>query len=481
MNKLPPSFFWLLLGALTLFGLRHHWIQVRHPYPVEYGEGVVLNWAGRAQTGLPLYPEVTPGADPQLHNPYPPLFPMLTAGLRQILPGENPFSAGRLLSLAGTLLSALALFFLLRHRTRPLYALLGAAVFLLSPVMMRFGSMARVDPAGLALSLFAVWLLDRAPGTKQVFTAALLASAAVMVKPTFLAAPLYVLHRVCRARKGPDAAAMFAGAALPPLIIGILLFTRESPNLIQHLWVLQRLPADPGAALTWLGAFLGIHAPVTAIGILQAARPAREDADPFRVYARLTLLAPLLTFLVSGSQENYLMEFWAAACISAFSLLHRPGQLPYVWLTVQLLLFLPVAPAPVFTRTYGQELPSGGRSAWTPTRADAETGFLLSQEIRSLDEDPAPMLSADPGHLLAAGREIIYQPYQFERLAAAGKWDPDPLHESIREHRFSLILLKGLAEDAADPTFSPETQAHIHEHYELHRVLGPWHLYRPAW
>ena len=493
MSKWPQTLTWMLMGALVLFGLRHHWIQRQHPYPVEYGEGVNLNWIIRAQTDAPLYPPVTPASEAQRHNPYPPLYPFIAALLNRNTDPAHPFRAARSLSLAATLIAAATLFSLIRKRTAASTAACAVVLFLLSPMMMRFGSMARVDPLGLACALLCVWMLDRENTPRQFFLAACLAAAAVLVKPTFIAAPLYVLYRLCQSRsQRADTAwpaaliCTLAGALLPVLLVSIRLFSRETPHLLLHLWTLQGLPADPAAALSWLAAFSATHAPVLVPAILWAALPVpgggnNAGPDPLRTYARLTLLAPCLTAWVSGSQENYLMEIWAIACVGAPCFLHNRKPFPIAGVFLQLLLFLPVAPAPVFTRTYGQELPSGGRSAWTPTRADAETGYLLQQEILSLSGEAAPMLSSDPGHLLAAGRDIVYQPYQFERLAQAGAWDPEPLHTAIAESHFSLILLKGLAETASDPIFSLETQSLIHTHYELHRVLGPWHLYRPAW
>jgi hypothetical protein len=78
---------------------------------------------------------------------------------------------------------------------------------------------------------------------------------------------------------------------------------------------------------------------------------------------------------------------------------------------------------------------------------------------------------------LQAAQEPLYQPYQFEKLRAAGKWSPQALQDAIKSSTFSAILLKGLAENADDPTFNADTQQAIHIHYVLHRVLGPWHLY----
>ncbi len=471
-----------LLTLLLLHGARHHVVQTLHPFPVEYGEGVTLNWAQRLQSGAPLYPRVTESEFPQIHNPYPPLFPLAQQLAKRLFSIDSPLVPGRVISLMSTLVSALMVGWLIRGRASSKAAWTGAAVFILSPMLMRFGSMARVDPLGLAFSLAVVVCLDRGQTPKHLAGAAVFCAAALLVKPTFIAAPLFLLVHVCSRRNLRDFVVILA-AGLPPLLLtGIWLWQRESPEILLHLMTLQALPPDFAGAFSWFAAFAGTHAPVIALGV--AWMGTGSTTDKFRIYAALTLIAPLLTSGITGSQENYLMETWAALCVGAAA--HWDAQrtrnpmraLVWIGLTIQLALFLPVAPAPVFTRTYGQELPSGSRSAWTPTPEDREIGQRLREELASMS---GPMLGADPGYLLLANEATHYQPFQFERLGTAGKWDPGHLHEQIREGHFTLILLKGHAETGEDGMFTPETQSLIHEHYELHRVLGPWHLYRQAW
>lgn len=144
---------------------------------------------------------------------------------------------------------------------------------------------------------------------------------------------------------------------------------------------------------------------------------------PLKIYAPLILLPLLLSAGISGSQENYLMELWAVTCILAAcawpSIRETQPRAAWLILLLQLGLFFPVAPTPV------------------------------------------------------------YQPYQFENLNAASRWSSRVLHEAIAQSVFSAVLIKGPAESAGDPTFNPDTQALIDAHYILHRVIGPWHLYRP--
>lgn len=464
----------LALGTmLTLLAARHFFVTLSHPWPVEYGEGVNLLWAQRVAQRQPLYPGVAPDSFPHIHHPYPPLGATLNGFLLRHAPLPHPFFGGRLLGTIGVLLAAHAVYALVRKKTDRATAAGGALLFVLSPMMLRFGPMMRIDALALGLALQSIRLLDK----QKLFPAALLAGLALMAKPTYAAAACVVLWMAFRQKKAPPLFKAVGGLVLFPL--GLLLGFR-SPRLLLHLWELQGLPPDVSGFFDWAASFTAQHALVLALAVAAVLRGGKA-VTPLRLYGLLALVPPLVTSWVTGSQENYLMEVWALACIVTASawpdaVAKHPATARAV-LFAQLLLFLPIAPAPVFTRTYGQELPEGPRSAWTPTREDLEVGRLVISELEIAE---GSVLSADPGFALAAGHEILYQPFQFERLTASGKWDATLLHNAIRNREFSHILLKGMADEAGDAMFSPETQSLIDTHYELHRVLGPWRLYRRA-
>ncbi len=475
----------LCLGLLALLGvhaLRHVVLVLAHPYPIEYGEGVNLQWAMRAQAGEPLYPKVSEDTLPQRHNPYPPLFPLLAGRLAPCFPSAHPFLPGRLLAVLGTLLAAQALWSLVRTQATREAAWIGTGLFLLSPMVLRFGPMMRIDPLALGLSLQALRILERGQTPYKAALAAALAAAAILIKPSYCAAALYVAFTLLKNRQIRPLAAAFVGGQTPVWFTGIILFLRESPELGLHLWTLQKLPADPWGTLAWLGPFAGTHALVLAAGLLcMGTDPVFRGA---RTYARLACLPLLLQAWKTGAQENYLLEIWALACLGLAVCWDRMrGQTPYIaWAAVlaQGLLFLPIAPAPVFSRTYGQEMSAGGRSAWTPDATDAEIGRLLLSELRS---DAGPMLSSDLGYLLLAGRDVLFQPYQFGKRHRAGNWDLRALDAALDADTFRFILLKGNAASGGDPYFPPQQQALIAQRCTLHRVIGPWHLYvgqRPA-
>ncbi len=409
---LPRFFFWVLALFLFFHALQHFSTVLHHPYPIEYGEGVNLFWSQQANQGEPLYPPVNDNTLPQLHNPYLPLFPLLASALETLGVNEHPFAAGRRLSFLGLLLSLSGMFALIRRRSTFGSALIGSLLFLLSPMILRFAPMMRVDSLALGFSLQALNLLDR----QKLKSAAFLAALAICIKPSFAAAAMTVgmVTFICK-----DSKKIFRTAicgVFPILIYLAWMSLQSGNNWIQHLFTLQALPPDSAALFIWFARFAGQHAPLLVLGILSY----RKIEGPLKFYAPLLLLPLSLTAWVTGSQENYLMELWAASCIlaaCAFSDIREshPRAL-WLFLLLQLALFYPVAPAPVFTRTYGQEIPAGQSAILTPGQSDVEIGKLISAELSTF---PAPVLSADLGYLLPAGLDPVYQPFQFEHSAAA--------------------------------------------------------------
>jgi len=468
----------LLFMVLAAMGLRHVAQVLAHPYPVEYGEGVNLLWARRAGQGQPIYPEVTPDTLPHLHHPYPPLGPALVAMLDGAGVGSHPFLAGRLLSVLGMGLAAVSIFRLARARTSGSAAILAVMVFLCSPVALRFGPMMRIDPLPLGLSLLALVCVEGRRSSARFAAAGALAMAAFLAKPTYAAAAVVVAGVALSERKARPLLALKAGAVIPLLPVAVWLFTRESPSLVLHLWTLQNLPADPGGLLDWTGRFAGTHPfLLAALAGWWVGGPVEDRA--LRAYGALALVFCLLSGGVMGSQENYALEVLAIASLASVRMgvrLRREAPaVAYALLLAQGLLYIPFDPAPVFTRTYGQELAPGAGSSWRVTPADREMGEVLRAEIQATT---GTIYSSDLGYLLAAGRDPVFQPYQFGRLARAGRWNLEALERAIAAGEFPLILLKGDAEQGQDPFLPPDLQRRIPEHAPLHRVVGPWHLYR---
>ena len=458
LGRRPLS--WLVLGltaVLAVLALRHHLVALTFPYPIAYGEGVIAQWL--VDPG-PLYP-----ADPEQarHNPYLPAGYALAGGLHALL--GDAFLALRGLALVG-LVTVAAFLCVGPAAGRPWRErVVIVALVVLAPLWWRYGSLGRFDAIAVACSLGAACCAAR-PGWRWLLVGAAAAGLAVAIKPTAIAGLVAVAVFARDRRRVLPAMAVAAGV----ILIGPLWAAVADAAPGRHLGALNRIGFDPVAAGThWLRA-LGRHPVLLVVLALFLVRGPRDGWWAYALAAVLAQVAALKT----GAEGNYQLELLVAAGVAAARLrqgapadaVAAAGRLALV----QLCLYLPVAPAPVFTATYGQEVPAG-QSALTPGQADREVGAVLADEIEAADD---PLLSDDIGYLVRTGRPVVWQPYQFEQLRRRGAWSDQRLHQGVADKRYGLIILR---RDGS--WFSPDLRAAVADTYVLRREVGPYLVYAP--
>jgi hypothetical protein len=80
--------------------------------------------------------------------------------------------------------------------------------------------------------------------------------------------------------------------------------------------------------------------------------------------------------------------------------------------------------------------------------------------------------------LVVCGRDILFQPFEFTRLAVEGKWDQTRVVEDIQSGKFRLVLITdGSLTNEAKGRWTPEMWAAIQEHYEPVTVLAATTVY----
>ncbi|HBC86867.1 MAG TPA: hypothetical protein DCZ94_07935 [Lentisphaeria bacterium] len=502
INRLPELVSAALLVYLAICMIRHFLITVPFPYPVEYGEGVIANWSLRLSQGLLLYPAISPGDIPWLHNPYGPLWFHVVAPFVGF--GKSVFLAPRLLSVIGFLFCLFFLYRLSRRDLAPAAALGACALFAASPLVWRFTAMARVDIPALAASLAAVWLMEMAihntgrtrksasGGLLQTissesesnkhpldswfwFLAGLLAAVAILIKPLFIAALLAGV--VIGFRKGRRTFAIFAiGVIIPLLIAGIWLIASGNTAIIYHYGEMNGIGSSLRTLLRLALTVCGRHPFIFAILLFGLWTGNRHS--PRWWFALFTVIS-LVTSAKVGADVHYYLAPIAAAVLLAGPTArrfagHKRIQTISWCLAAQLALYLPIAAQPVFTATYGQEVPAG-QTILTPVEADREIGRLLVEEIGAAK---GPVLTDDIGYVLSAKKQIQLQPFQYGWLVRRGRLDPSPLLQKIREGYFSLIIIRVPRPDGTGASdFPKEVIETVEKSCKLAREIGPYRIY----
>ncbi|MCX7049320.1 MAG: hypothetical protein NTX50_28020 [Candidatus Sumerlaeota bacterium] len=516
-HKIPLlllSAFAVAVAVHLILLARHAYLCLAHPFPIDYVEGVVCNWLRELYGGHSLYPALG-AAPPYMHDPYTPLFYWLTAALQKALQTlgaqPHPFFAGRLLSLMAALTSGAIIFSFLRARAGRGAAFVCAALFLFSPITFRYGVMGRVDALALAFALGGLRAADAGRSWRGAALAGALCAGAFLTKPVYVIASLASLI-VCGSRSRATAGAFLAALAAAIGLGFAAAYATRGTAIAAHLFVYNRLPLEFARLPSLLVPFMGKHAfLLAAIAMILISERRRRDAIWW--YALLTpLFIPLSAKI--GAEENYYLEILAAGALACGFLgtersedqTRNPELGTRNWengtrnselgtrntaflccALAQLLLFLPIRPAPVFTRTYGQEVAGGGASL-TPTAADREAGELVVAEMKAAEGD---VLSENLGLMILAGKRVVYDPFQFTQLARLGKWNDSAIVEKINRREFGLVLLtKNLMEFpepskdhtgalTESPYFTPGMLRAIAAHYQTKRMIAQYYIMVP--
>ena len=476
-----------MLLSLSLFALIGLSLAL-FPYGADYGEAPLMDQARRILAGESIY-KADLSQPPYTISNYPPVYPLLVAGLRQAT-GLGWFQAGRAISLTAALVSSALIGLLaVQAGAKRAAGLLAAALFLGHPYVALWSGLARVDLLALAFSLAGLWIVIAHPHSGRWLAAAvLLLTLSVFTRQTFLlAAPVTALAWLWgHNRKQALFFALGLGWLCASCFLAINIATQGGfyqnivlANVNQYevsrtLAMLQQLAVIwlPALLLGALAAGRAIYAWVRSLaGQPRAGLRPLSPAVGLAVYAVLALAAALTVGKV-GSDINYFLELISACAILAAALASNVAQQPARWgrlipaiLTVQMLwavisgIFLYQATA---ARRWAQI--DTYHSLYAQVVEASQKGQVLSDDYLDL--------------VFLAGQPITYQPFEYGQLYHAGLWDPAAFAEQIGSGQISLILISGdtLEKECCWP---PALIRSIESHFQMFQQPG-YLLCKPA-
>ena len=456
--------------ALLLF-LRHGWDALSFPFPLNYGEGPLLDQAVRLASFQSIYPADL-GAAPYTISNYPPLYLLVQAPFVWLFGPELWY--GRMISLASVgvtaLFVALTLFTLTRDR---IAAMAAGLTFPAIPYVMRWSSLGRVDLLGLALSWAGLFTVVRWPERRRaMIAAAVLFVAAVLTRQTYvLAAPLTAFvwllvggHR----RRALELAGVSWGlglvsfAALNVVTDGGFFLNTVTANINEFRW--ERVSFNA------LGALLAC--PLLLLGGLAfISRGPRDGAWWISVpYLALTVPSALLVGKV-GSDVNYLLELSAALCLVTGALIAWQRERPRLRALVISLLAVQV-----LALAQSSLVPAGLQD------------YVIDQEreVRQLSrvvaEADGPVLTDEHMGLLPLnGKKIPLQPFEMTQLSRDGSWDQTRAVQSIRNEEYAVVMMwePPFARDIKQDRWTEKMLGAVEAHYEPESKLADMVVYRP--
>lgn len=419
--------------------------DIRCPYVLDYGEGLVLSQAVRLTQGDNLYNDYT--HYPFVVSNYPPLFIALSAvGVK--LFGVS-FAFGRALAFAAMLGVGAVMTVLLRRCRVGLAPALAAPAFLLSTrYVTEWASWMRVDTLALLLVMAGLYFVLR--GGRWLILAVLLMVAASYTKQSMIAgvAAGFVYLWWAGERRN---ALLFVGCWAAIGLMILMAFQSASHGwFCRHMVTANANPWHADRAWWWfemtakewpvLIGMAVVGAAVSLAGPLRQKKspcPAGNGADCDRLLVPYFFFAAIAAVTIgkAGAYVNFMIEPLAAACLL--------GARAYARLTAA----WPSRTARALWLVAAASLSGQAIAMWTPPSRWEQQRNWQAQGARAaaqiIAKTKGDIIGEPVGILVTSGRPLLLDPASFSQMYLAGYWDPTPLLRDIRRRRFSLIFMSG--------------------------------------
>lgn len=425
---------WSLGRSLWMY-LEYNWKTVTFPYPVDYGEGPVLDQVMRMARFQNIYLP-NPTQIPYTISNYPPLYHLVQTPFAWI---HGPaYWYGRGISALSILAAAVFIVLTLQAVTKDwLASVIGGVTLLAIPYILQWSPFCRVDSLALGVSWAGLFVIVRWPNHRKALIAgAALLTAAIFTRQSYaLAAPFAAFVWLISQKPRLQAlklAAWVAGMGLAAFLVIMLLskggfyFNIITSNVNQFYWNTVK---DYAKAIWEHMPYLVIS---SSLFILLAAFFHVRSwwlATPYLLAAT----ASAVTIGKAGSNVNYLFEFSAGLAFMAGAILAAAGK--KWWSKAILVLLLAVQVAYIYPWT------KDNYYTWVMGRVENEGGAIgLLQDY--VHEAEGPVLADEfMGLVVLDNRQLVFQPFEFKQLSVASVWDETPFIQDLNAKKFDLILL----------------------------------------
>jgi len=473
-TSIPAKVLLVMIGLSLLLSLNFSWSAITFPYPLDYGEGPLLDQTVRLAQFENIYRRNIDTPPFTITN-YPPLFVAVQVPFVWLFGPALWY--GRLISglslVAAAIFTGLLLHALTRHR---LAAIIGGLLLLVIPYTAYWSVFNRVDTLALALSLGALVVLVRWPAQRwSLFLTAVLLTAAVYTRQSYgLAAPLaafvWLLSRPPRRRAFVLAALVGSlGLGLFGLLNwltgGGFYFNVVTANANQfQMSRLDYFLAELWGAMPYLVVGSGLF--------LLLAGWFRLKSWPLIAAYLLGAALSGLTIGKVGSNVNYFLELSAAMSLAVGALIAWQHRYPIIrhglvlLLALQVYLLLPGLRYHLFTQSL------------------LESRSSMAEIMQLVQQADGPVLAdTHMGFIPLAGERLYLQPFEVTQLAHDGVWDQTPLLRAIERQEFPVILVLQVSTpwgQLQKINWSPQMLRQIRQHYQQTELIDfTTFVYRP--
>ena len=429
----------LLLGILVwniLWISKVSVFSILHPFRIHYGEDVLLEQARLFSEGKIPYTPLN--RYPLTIGLYMPVYSLISA--ISIKFWGVSYTAGRILSLVSTVGISLCILFILKHINQSRFSwsgLIAGGLFLISPIVIVWSVIARVDMLGLfwtALGL--LWFIKTYP--KQIWMYSIVFFIlAFFTKQSYLAAPATIICYLAFINRRHMVYFLLAFLISILGIFGILNMVTDG-QFYFHMITANQNTLNYASYIGYIKKLFSIH---TSLMMLCPVAILICFKKP--IY-RLWVIYFIFSFLASlsitkvGSNLNYFLEVICAMCLMTGMLFHRihtlkQTQWTFLFLSiVSLVLFVPLVKSRMNTPNYVRYQ---YRNLTNIRKIDRYTSHIMNQVN-------GPIISEDMGLLVVNHKPILYQPFIISQLIREGRLDESPFIYDINSRMFPLLVLR---------------------------------------
>ncbi|BCX03628.1 MAG: hypothetical protein KatS3mg053_1566 [Candidatus Roseilinea sp.] len=487
MSRLRPptltDFILLIALMFVVFALAQALVEyltlageaIRYPYPLEYGEGPILDQVVRLAHGESIYPAAL-ALPPYRVTHDPPLFHLVQAPFVAV--NGPTFAHGRTASLVGALAGVAFLTLIARRLTGDWMAsLIGGFLLLAFPHVTFWSLFSRADTLALALSLAALYVVLRWSQRRLgLALAAALFVLAIYTRLDFiLAGPATAVLWLVSQRRRREALWLLAGVAGASLVIFIALNLVTAGGFFQHT-IVTRLTGF--SLFPVIGQFINlfVHAAFIIIGgilflVLERTTEPTRSWHFALIYPTCAALAGVTSGL-PGTDVNGVYELVAAVCVLTSATIAWVGSNPWLRIAALAVIALQLTDLRDWTR----------EDYWPAVTGKMQLQREVAQLAEMVQRAKGDVLADEFNGLLPLhGRRIYIQPAEFMQLHQAGLWSDAPLVEAIERRSFPVIALYEPMGGTAQIVrrWTPRVRQAIYANYEQTGRLAEALIYTP--
>ncbi len=446
------------LSIYAFFFILQSFILIRYPYPVAYGEGIILNQARLLAQAKPIYQDIN--SYPYVVGNYPLIFPFFYSFFIKFF--GVTLAWGRIITFFATLLSAFLVFSVVKSEARGINnsTYWAGGLFLASPFIYNYYPMVRVDALAFLFSLLGLYFVYRYENCWKLYLAVIFFILALYTKQLFVAAPIATLIYLCI--KNFKKAVLFFVLLVGIYVVLFFIINRLTDGqffLHNYLYNMNRFSLHQ--LVKMYVKTLQSHSILFGLAVFWIAYKKRWKS----LFTYYFIVAGLVALSAGklGSNYNYFCEFVGAGIIIIGEFLNGMEQekaLVYSLLLMQLVIFIH---APFMT-------------GYTRKTLTEEQIQRISQFVKNT---PGPIISEDAGLLVLNGKEVLYQPFICTQLAHQGIWDQGRFLEDITNKKFSAIILTFKLDDFDRARLTDEMAEVMKNNYILKQKIGMYYIYVP--